>query len=193
MNKQEIQSALEKARKQLSVVKEPDEIEFANKKIAKLESELAEAEKAETEFQQKKEKSKLEPKKPKKKKAKKGKGVRALIPDKPIEPIDDNDPDCQELLKKHREAAKKRRLSAKKRANKPMDDQVIETVERATDSVETKVEKMEQEDESLDSDAVKKLETLSDNLAKNIVEAISSEKLRKQFIQNLIEKLKKLL
>ncbi len=191
MSKETLIADLEKAKKQLSVAKEPDEIQFAQNKIDKLQKQIDEYVEESVEPEPKPE---PKPKKVKKaKKTKKGKGVRALIPDRPIQPIDENDPDCAELLKKHRETAKKRRKSAKKRENTPLDDQVVNTVEKAADSVETKVEKIEDQDETLDADAVKKLKALSDNMVKNIAEAIKSDKQRKQFIQGLMDELKKLL
>lgn len=185
----EIKAELEKRKRQKANA-DPEQVKFLEGKIKKLEDELSEAE------GEKKEPEKpVEPKKKKakKKKAKKGKGVRAVIPDKPVKAIDDNDPDCQELLKRHREAARKRIKANKKRKSVPIAKQVVDTVEKATESVEKKTEKMADEDKDLNQDAVKKLSILSDNLVKNIAEVIKTDKLRKDFIKNLIEKLKKLL
>lgn len=58
MNKQEIIQALEKAKRQLSVAKEQDEKDFANKKIENLENQLAELQAKEDMEDKPKEKSK---------------------------------------------------------------------------------------------------------------------------------------
>ena len=62
MNKQELTQALEKAKRQLSLAKEQDEKDFAEKKIAKLEKELSEMEEKPKEEPKKKEEPKDKPK-----------------------------------------------------------------------------------------------------------------------------------
>lgn len=62
MNKQELTQALEKAKRQLSLAKEQDEKDFAEKKIAKLEKELSEMEEKPKEEPKKKDEPKEKPK-----------------------------------------------------------------------------------------------------------------------------------
>lgn len=112
MTKEELQQALDKAHKQLSIAEKEDEKAFVQKKIDKLTLEIENYTEAPPVVVVKpsKVKAKVKPKV-------KGKGLKALLKDEPLVPIDDNDPDCNLLLSQHREYAKKLQKASKRDIN----------------------------------------------------------------------------
>jgi len=157
MNKQELTQAIEKAKRQLSLAKEQDEKDFAQKKVARLEKELSELEKPKEEPKKKEEaKPKAEPKPEAK--------AQPKTASKPKRD-DDDDLDCDdleereetakkygydldELLAKARESKAKSAKRAKERANEPKKtpatrnkEAVSKTTERVTTNVEGRAKK----------------------------------------------------
>lgn len=161
MNKQELTQAIEKAKRQLSLAKEQDEKDFAQKKIARLEKELSEIEKPKEEPKKKEEaKPKAEPKtesKPEAKTVSKG----ASKPKRDDDDLADCDEleerevkakkygyDLDELLNKAKEGKAKAKKRAQERASEPKKtpatrnkEAVAKTTERVTTNVEGRAKK----------------------------------------------------
>ena len=160
MNKQELTQAIEKAKRQLSLAKEQDEKDFAEKKIARLEKELSEIEKPKEEPKKKEEPKTEKPKAEPKPEAK----AQPKTTSKPKRD-DDDETDCDdleerektakkygydldELLAKARESKAKSAKRAKERANEPKKtpatrnkEAVSKTTERVTTNIEGRAKK----------------------------------------------------
>jgi hypothetical protein len=157
MNKQELTQAIEKAKRQLSLAKEQDEKDFAQKKIARLEKELSELEKPKEEPKKKEEaKPKTEGKpegKPEGKTTSKPK--REEEEDLDCEELEEREEkakksgyDLDELLSKAKENKAKAKKRAQERANEPKKtpatrnrEAVSRTTERVTANIEGRAKK----------------------------------------------------
>ena len=178
LKKEELIEALEKAKKQLLVAKENDEIDFAKKKIAKLENQIKDYKVSPSEAP-----------KPKEKKIR-GKGIKSLLKDKPVK---DLTPDCDELLENFKKTAAKKRKASKKYAEKPVSKKVEDTLEKTAETIEKKTKDLKDDGKGLSESTIEKLESYTTSFINSIQEVIKDEADRKEFIKTLISKLEKML
>jgi hypothetical protein len=197
MNKQELTQAIEKAKRQLSLAKEQDEKDFAQKKIARLEKELSEIEKPKEEPKKKEEaKPKAEPKTESKPEAKtESKG--ASKPKRDDDDLADCDEleerevkakkygyDLDELLNKAKEGKAKAKKRAQERANEPKKtpatrnrEAVSRTTERVTANLEGRAKKGD-----LDAREIEKLIAEHEKAIVQLKKILASLKNRKDLV-----------
>lgn len=101
--------------------------------------------------------------------------------------------DCHFEIKKRREIAKKRKAAAKKYDSLSETEKLENTIEKAAESVENRVDEIKKDGKKVTTKQAKAFSVDIAKLAKVIERGLPTKEERKSFIENLISELKKLI